>query len=208
MPVQPHDGGDEADRDGLAEEGGEHEGDGSQEGQRGAQLRGPVAVERGARGGRERQRRPQRRLQPAVPRRREVPQVVHAHVRRRRDAEPAKAQEPTGGRPRRRRLRPRRPRRLRHGRNRIGPAQPATPREIGVGHFTWSVGRRHRPLDLLDSWAAAAREGDCCWLASGERRAGSSRPGRPIWLGWTPVDEPMGAERQVIGPTDILLVFM
>lgn len=121
MPVQPHDGGDEADRDGLAEEGGEHEGDGSQEGQRGAQLRGPVAVERGARGGRERQRRPQRRLQPAVPRRREVPQVVHAHVRRRRDAQPTEAEEAPG----RRRLRPRRPRRLRHGRNRIGPAQPS-----------------------------------------------------------------------------------
>lgn len=139
MPLQAHDGGDEADRDGLAEEGGEHEGDGSQEGQRGAQLRGPVAVERGARGGRERQRRPQRRLQPAVPRRREVPQVVHAHVRRRRDAQPAEAEEAPGGRPQRRRLRlrPRRPRRLRHGRK-PGTGSPS-PRLLSLWEMSVSV---------------------------------------------------------------------
>jgi hypothetical protein len=45
----------EAHRDGLAEEAGEHEGDGSQGGQRGAELGGPVAVERGANGGGEHQ---------------------------------------------------------------------------------------------------------------------------------------------------------
>jgi len=79
-----------------------------------------------------------------------------------------------------------------------------------------SLGRRHRPLD---SWAEAeaAREGHCCWL-DGERRGravtalrgrdgiqdpGSSRPGRPIWLGWTSVDGPIGAERHVLGPVTL-----
>jgi hypothetical protein len=139
VPVQSHDGGDEANRDGLAEEGGEHEGDGSQEGQCGAQLRGPVAVERRARGGRERQHRPQRRLQPAVPRRREVPQVVHAHVRRRRDAQPAEAEEPPGRRPRRLQFGPRRPRRLRHGRKPgTGSPRPARGRRRSLGQFSWS----------------------------------------------------------------------
>jgi hypothetical protein len=108
VPLETHDGGDEADGNGLAKEGGEHERDGAEEGQRGAELRGPVAVERGPRGGGERQRRPERRLQPVVPRWRDVPQVVHTHVRRRGDAEPAEAEEPAAdARPRRPRHRPR-----------------------------------------------------------------------------------------------------
>jgi hypothetical protein len=32
---------------------------------------------------------------------------------------------------------------------------------------------------------------------------GSSRPGRPIWLGWTSVDGPIGAERHVLGPVTL-----
>lgn len=76
MPLEPHHGGDEADGDGLAEEGPEHEGDGAEEGQRGAELGGPVAVER----------RPRRVATPAPPTAPasaaratpgEVPQVVH-----------------------------------------------------------------------------------------------------------------------------------
>ena len=59
-----------------------------------------MAVERGARGGGERQRCPERRLQPVVPRRREIPQVVHADVCCRGDSQPAKAEEPAAGRPR------------------------------------------------------------------------------------------------------------
>lgn len=98
MPLEAEDGGDEADGDGLAEERGEHERHGGEEPRRGAELGVPPAVEGRARGGGQRQRPPERRLQPAVPpppRRRQVAaRVVHAHVRRGRQAQPAPRPRP------------------------------------------------------------------------------------------------------------------
>lgn len=101
VPLEAEDGGDEPDGDGLAEERGEHERHGGEEPRRGAELGVPPAVEGRARGGGQRQRPPERRLQPAVPpppRRRQVAaRVVHAHVRRGRQAQPARARR--GGSP-------------------------------------------------------------------------------------------------------------
>lgn len=81
MPLQAEDGADEADGDGLAEQRGEHERHGGEEPRGGADLGAPAPVERRARGGGERQRRPERRPQPPVPDGGQVLHVVDAHVR-------------------------------------------------------------------------------------------------------------------------------
>lgn len=98
MPPKAEHAGDEPDGDGLAEQGGEHEDHGGEEPRGGADLGVPAAVEGRPRGGGERQRRPDRRPQPPVQRRGRVAEVVDAHVRRGRQAQPAHREGPAAGR--------------------------------------------------------------------------------------------------------------
>lgn len=98
MPPEAEHAGDEPDGDGLAEQGGEHEDHGGEEPRGGADLGVPAAVEGRPRGGGERQRRPDRRLQPPVQRGGRVAEVVHAHVRRGRQAQPAHRSGPAAAR--------------------------------------------------------------------------------------------------------------
>lgn len=89
MPVETEDGGDEPDGHHLAEESAEHEDQRGEKGDRHSDLKGPVAVERGASDGRQGQRRPQRRLEAGVPLGGDVAEVVDAYVGDRRQAQAA-----------------------------------------------------------------------------------------------------------------------
>lgn len=109
MPIEAEHGGDESDGEGLAEEGEEHEDQGGEEGRGGAELQGPMAVERRARHRGEGERGPERGLEPRVPRRGGVAEVVDAHVRDRREPQAPHIGEELEG------LRELRTLRLRHG---------------------------------------------------------------------------------------------
>lgn len=80
MPVEAEDGGDGADGEGFKEKCGKHEEHGGDERNRRTELGGPVTVGGDADHSGEGEEGPQRRLQPRVPRRGQVAQVVDGDV--------------------------------------------------------------------------------------------------------------------------------
>ena len=80
MIVEAEDGGDGADGDHFAEEGGEHEEHGGDERNRRPELGRPVPVGGDAENGGEGEEGPQRRLQTRVPRRGKVAEVVDGDI--------------------------------------------------------------------------------------------------------------------------------